>query len=257
MNSRTGLPVLMYHTVDPRPSVVAIPPAQFCWQMEWLCQSGYRCISMGEICRLLEARQDFPERTIALTFDDGYQSLYREVFPILNRYGFSATVFLVAAYCGKDNQWVGQPAGIPKMDLLSWVQIDEMARHGIEFGSHTLHHPRLDLANIDGLHAEIVDSKTVLEDQLGIPVTAFAYPYGRYNGVVKEMVQSVYEGACNTRVGLAKPDSDRFELERIEIKYLSNPWVFRHLFHSTFPYYLLLRRVGRKVRSALFSQAWE
>lgn len=201
--------------------------------------------------------QGFPERSFVLTFDDGYESLYTEVFPILQRYGFLATVFLVAGFCNKDNQWPGQPSMIPRMKLLTWEQINEMARFGIEFGSHTFNHPRLDHLPASALYDEIVLPKVVLESYLGRPVTVFAYPYGRYTDSVKDMVRSAYEAACSTRPGLVKPNSDRYTLERVEIKYLTHQWIFQRLFHAAFPYYLLARWAGRVVRSAIFSRAWK
>jgi len=201
--------------------------------------------------------QDFPERSVVLTFDDGYQSLYTEVFPILQQYGFSATVFLVAGYSGKDNQWPGQPSAIPKMKLLTWEQIDEMARYGIEFGSHTFHHPRLDQLPVGALYDEIVLPKIILESRLGRPVTVFAYPYGRYTDQVKDMVRGSYELACSTRTGLVKPVSDRYALERVEITYLSHPLVFQQLYHPFFPYYLSARWAARVLGSAIFPRAWK
>jgi peptidoglycan/xylan/chitin deacetylase (PgdA/CDA1 family) len=247
----------MYHSVDTRPSVITFPPDRFQWQMEWLHDHGYESITLSEISRCMAAGQNFPERSVALTFDDGYQSLYTEVFPVLQKYGFSATVFLVAGFCGKDNDWPGQPSMIPRMKLLTWEQIDEMARFGVEFGSHTFHHPRLDHLLSSALYDEIVLPKVVLEDYLGRPVTVFAYPYGRYTDRVKDMVSSSYEAACGTRLGLIKPNSDRYALERVEIKYLSHPWIFQRLFHAAFPYYLSARWVGRVVGSAIFSRTWK
>jgi peptidoglycan/xylan/chitin deacetylase (PgdA/CDA1 family) len=201
--------------------------------------------------------QGLPERSVVLTFDDGYQSLYTEVFPVLQQYGFSATVFLIAGFCGKDNQWHGQPSFIPNLKLLTWEQVDEMARFGIEFGSHTFNHPRLDQLPDSALYDEIVLPKLVLENRLSRPVTVFAYPYGRYTDPVKDMVCSNYEAACSTRIGLVKPDSDRYALERVEIKYLSQQWIFQRLFHALFPYYLSVRRAGRVVGSTIFSRAWK
>lgn len=247
----------MYHSVDSRPSVITFPPDQFQWQVEWLHSRGYKSIPLSELNHCMTTGQDLPERSVVLAFDDGYQSLYTEVFPILQQYGFSATVFLVAGFCGKDNHWPGQPSFIPRMKLLTWEQINEMARFGIEFGSHTFHHPRLDHLPASALYDEIVLPKVVLESHLGRPVTVFAYPYGRYTDPVKDMVRGTYEAACSTRLGLVKPTSDRYALERVEIKYLSHQWIFQRLFHPVFPYYLSARSAGRVVGSAIFSRAWK
>lgn len=256
MRESPGIPILMYHGVDRRSSIVTIPPDRFQWQIEWLHNQGYKGLPLGELSRCMVTGQAFPGRSVVLTFDDGYQSLYTEVFPVLQRYGFSATVFLIAGFCGKDNQWPGQPSTIPAMNLLTWGQIDEMARYGIEFGSHTFHHPRLDNLPASALYDEIVLPKLVLEGRLGRPVTVFAYPYGRFTDLVQDMVKSSYEAACSTRPGLARPVSDRYALERVEIKYLSHPWVFQQLFHRVFPLYLTARRAGRIAGSAIFPRAW-
>src|ERR671925_319704 len=109
MRASSGIPILMYHSVDARTSVITFPPDRFRWQVEWLYSHGYKIISLGELSRYMTSGQ-IPERSIVLTFDDGYQTLYTEVFPILQQYGFSATIFLVAGFCGKDKHWPGQPA---------------------------------------------------------------------------------------------------------------------------------------------------
>lgn len=251
MAGSSTLPILMYHGVDAQSSVVTLHPRRFRWQIEWLHRHGYNCISLGELARCMIAGESFPERTVVLTFDDGYQSLYTEAFPVLRQYRFSATVFLVAGFCGKDNRWRSQPQNIPTMKLLTWEQINEMARFGIEFGSHTLNHPYLDHLPPHALHDEIVLPKTILEEKLSRPVMVFAYPYGRFSKPSKDLVASVYDAACSTRQGLTHPGSDRYALERVEISYISHPWAFQSLFQPVFPYYLSVRKAGRALRSAV------
>ncbi len=252
MTGLSTIPILMYHGIDACPSVVTIHPDRFRWQMEWLHRYGYKGISLGELVRCMNAGETFPVRSVVLTFDDGYQNLFTEAFPVLLEFGFSATVFLVTGFCDKDNRWQSQPQSIPTMRLLTWKQVDEMARFGIEFGSHTVNHPYLDQLPLGALHDEIVLPKAILEDRLGRPVMSFAYPYGRYSPPVKDLVSSTYEAACSTRQGLVNAASDRHSLERVEINYLSHPWVFQLLFHPNFPYYLSMRKMGRALRSAIF-----
>jgi len=257
MRASSGLPVLMYHSVDPRPSVITFSPERFQWQMQVLHDRGYKGISLSELSHCMITGQGLPERSVVLTFDDGYQSLYTEMFPILQQFGFSATVFLVAGFCGKDNDWPGQPSFVPRMKLLTWEQIGEMARFGIDFGSHTYRHPRLDQLSAGALYDEIILSKDILESRLGRKVTVFAYPYGQYTNRVKDMVRNTYEAACSTRTGMVRLGSDLYELERIEIQYLSHPWIFMQLFHAAFPCYLSARSAGRFVGSAIFPRVWK
>ena len=255
MTSSSPIPILMYHAIDARPSVVTLHPRAFRWQMEWLNNQGYTCISLREFGRLMRAGEDLPARCAILTFDDGYQSLYTEAFPILQVYGFSATIFLVSGFCNRDNRWPGQPQSIPTMDLLSWNEIHEMARFGIEFGSHTITHPRLDRLPADAIKEEVVMSKVILEDRIGRPITTFAYPYGHYSDAVKETVRNTYDLACSTRLGMATPASDPYALERVEVAYLSRRRVFQQLFHPIFPYYLSVRNLGRLMRSVILSRS--
>ncbi|MEW6083103.1 MAG: polysaccharide deacetylase family protein [Chloroflexota bacterium] len=251
MTRTSAIPILMYHGVDVQPSVVTIPPERFRWQMEWLYNHGYSCLPLSEISRCLRVGEDFPTRCVMLTFDDGYQSLYTEVFPVLQSYGFTATVFLVSGFCNKDNRWPGQPPNIPTMNLLTWGEIHEMARYGIEFGSHTINHPRLDRLDADSLNEEIVQSKAILQDRLGKPITVFAYPYGRLSEQVKQIVRNTYDLACSTNLGLATRTSDPHVLERVEVAYLAQRWIYQKISHPVFPFYLSLRNVGRMIRSAI------
>ena len=123
----------MYHALGEQATVVSVPQATFAWQMQWLHDNGIQGISVGSLVRRLQERQPLPERCVGITFDDGFESVYRVAFPILRRYGFSATVFLVTDYCEGLNDWPAQPVGIEYMPLLTWAQVKEMDEYGIEF----------------------------------------------------------------------------------------------------------------------------
>lgn len=251
------IPILAYHAIDEQRSPVTVTPDAFKEQMAALGDSGCNVITLGSLVDAMNGRQDLPDKPVVITFDDGFESTYTHAFPVMQQYGFTATVFTVAGYCGKVNDWPSQPAGLPRLPLMDWPQIQEMERHGIEFGAHTYTHPRLDQTPESELERELVQSKKVIEDKLGHAVDLFAYPYGRFDSKSAEMVGRTYAGACTTRLGTVTTASDRLALERVEIFYVQNPRVMRHLSGRALSMYLDIRRPVRSLASKVLRREWE
>lgn len=252
-----NIPVLMYHAVSWEKSLITISPDLFRRQMEWLYEQGYHAIPLSQLIDNLNKQTDPPNDSIVLTFDDGFAGLFDNVFPILVEYGFSGTIFLVSGYCGRSNDWPGQPSNIPIMPLLDWDQIREMDEYGIEFGAHTVTHPMLDQLDNDEICTEIIHSKSQIETQLSHEICTFAYPYGRFNNYVKDVLKSEFVGACTTRIGLVSNDSDPYEINRVDINYVKNHWIFRNIKNKSFPTYLFIRNYLRNIaKSALKRQYW-
>ncbi len=252
----TRIPVLTYHAVEAGSSPIAISPQAFASQMGWLSRHGYRVIRLSELVGHFEAASALPPRTVVITFDDGFESVYLHAFPILAEYGFPASVFLVTGYCGRYNDWPGQPSGFPIRSLLTWGQISEMGRHGIEYGAHTVTHPRLDRAPTNEIVHEITRSKETIEQQIGKPVELFAYPYGRFDGRVKEVVRGLFRGACTGRLDLADLRRDPLEIDRVDVYYARQPFLFRLISHPVMVAYLWMRRPLRRLTSAALGRAW-
>ena len=252
----THLPVLMYHAVDDSHSVLATSPATFAWQMRWLKQNHFQVLTLAEAAHCLKQDLGFPERAVSITFDDGFESVYRHAFPVLCQYEFPAMVFLVANYVGEKNNWPGQPAGVKAGLLANWDQILEMDRSGIRFGSHSLSHPRLDLLSANDLQRQISGSQTIIADRVGHAISWFAYPYGRLTQRVVDTVRQVYEGACSANLGLVDKQSDVFALERVETYYLRDPRIFGLLAGRFFKDYLGLRRIMRQAASWTLRRTW-
>ena len=133
-----------------------------------------------------------PDKPVIITFDDGYENLAEYAFPVLQRYGFSATVFVVTGNLGGSNAW-DEVRGSATLRLLSADQITEWAAKGIEFGSHTRSHPDLRTLAIEDAQHEISGSKRDLEEVLGSPVASFAYPYGFRNDAAEAGVRHFYD----------------------------------------------------------------
>lgn len=248
--------VLMYHSLDDRGSVISIAPRDFQQQMDLLHQGAYNVISFGQLVSFLREGRPLPERSVVITFDDGFSSVYTVAAPVLEQYGFPATVFLVAGYCGKTNDWPSQPSGVPRMPLMTWSQVLELEREGFEVGAHTCTHPRLDLVADDALEYELVESKAFIEDKLGHSVELFSYPYGRFSQSSAAIVQQTYLGACTTRLGTVKDKSDPLAIQRIDAHYVRRPQMFKLLSSPALSMYLGLRRPVHSAASSLLNRQW-
>jgi peptidoglycan/xylan/chitin deacetylase (PgdA/CDA1 family) len=245
-----SLPVLTFHALDDRPSVISFSPRVFRRGMGRLHEGGYRTVSLLEAVDYLRRGAPFPTRSLVITFDDGYQSVYDEAFPVLQRYGLSATVFLTVGEGGTTG-----PAGrLPSLDgrsMLAWRQIREMHRWGIAFGAHTLTHPDLTRLPVDRVEAEVCGSQAIVEDALGAPVACFAYPYGRYDHRSREIVRQHFACACSDKLGLITASSDPYALERVDAYYLRSGWSFDVMLTRLFPWYIRARRIPRRIRRAV------
>lgn len=243
------LPILTYHSLDSSRSVISTSPSSFRRQMEWLHQQGFHTLSLAEAAKLVRIGQPFRERTCVVTFDDGYETVYREAFPILQEMGFTATVFLITGYCGKQNSWPGHVSPVGEQSLLCWTQIEEMARHHIEFGSHTVTHPDLACLTHREAEREMQDSKQMIQERIGRGVEVFAYPYGRYAPWTVDLAREHFSGACSTILGKVTSEADSALLPRVDMYYLSSQWLMESLDTREMDWYLGVRRAVRAVRN--------
>jgi len=205
--NNVGIPVLNYHIISNRKiNALAITPQEFEEQMAYLHNNGYSTISPDQLLDYIQYGESLPENPILITFDDGYRDAYLEAYPILKKYNFTATIFLITDYVGNNNRY------------LSWEQVKEMHDNGFTFGSHTLSH--ISLADITNEYAEyqLTKSREAIEWRLKEPVKYFAYPGGFYNQTTTQLLkQAGYRGAFTVNFGRDKANSDIFALSRIPI----------------------------------------
>lgn len=191
-----GLPlVLMYHSVAPYdedPYLVTVSPARFEQQMRWLHRRGLRGTSIRELLAARAAGRD--RGMVGLTFDDGYADFAHYAVPVLRRFGFTATAFVVAGRLGGTNAW--DEAGARKA-LMTAEQVREVAAQGVEIGSHGLRHAALTSVGIDEIVAEVANSRALLRQVCGGPVSGFCYPYGEVDAVTVDAVRAAgYDYGC-------------------------------------------------------------
>ncbi len=214
------VPILMYHRIDRlnRRSTVKghyVSPTLFRRQMALLSVLGYSVIPLR---KLATPGERLPRKPIAITFDDGYVNFATNALPVLKSRGFAATVFLVANQIGGANRW-DSDAGDVEEALMSRAEILECRKAGIDFGSHTLDHADLPAASKEEAWRQIAGSKSNLEEDLGLDIDSFCYPYGRMDYDVRNMVERAgYKLACSTEKGINTEATDRFALRRINVR---------------------------------------
>ncbi len=188
-----------------------IAPRRFHRLIRWFRASGYKTSTQTEW--LANA---VPAKHVLLTFDDGYDDLYRELLPLTVQFGFTPLIFLVAGRIGESNVW-DRESGLRSRNLLTLEQVREMQKHGVEFGSHSLTHPRLTEVSDLYLRREVGDSKHRLEDLLGVQVISFAYPFGSVDGTrARPVADAGYRLAFTAEPGL-NSSSDPLCQRRAEV----------------------------------------
>jgi len=184
---KAAIPILAYHQVSDHFdwSITRQKLSQFQRGIRFLHEKGYKAVSLDEI---FNSDADHGEKKVAITFDDAYQDTYLNAFPILQKFGFSACIFVITGYVGEYSKWDYSSARGRKRHL-NWEQIQQMADAGFDFGSHTVNHPDLTSIPKRYVEYELSKSKEMLEDKLSRSVDFLSYPFGRYNRYVQQEAQ--------------------------------------------------------------------
>jgi len=199
--------ILMYHSVSDNDNrFFAVSEKNFEKQVKFLSDKNFSIISADALLDILKNKKEVKEKTICLTFDDGYKNNYSVVFPILKKYNFPAMIFLVTDLIGED-------------DYLDWNEIGKMKNSGlVSFGCHTKSHPDLDKITSLDIERELFESKVILENKLGQKCRFFSYPRGKYDDVVLQKVKEQgFELAFITKEGIISLKNDMLELPRLSI----------------------------------------
>jgi peptidoglycan/xylan/chitin deacetylase (PgdA/CDA1 family) len=204
----------MYHYIsDPPVGADAIrldlsmPPERFEEHLGYLRDQGYTTISLHDLALALQIGHPLPEKPLVLTFDDGYVDNYLNAYPLLLRYGFAGTLFLITGYIDQE-----------LAEYVTWDQVVEMDAQGMEMGAHGHTHVDLRGRSLDYLVWQVLGSKEAIEARTVNPVRFFCYPSGRYDDLVIRVLHSAhYWGAVTVNEGAEHHSDGMFALERIRV----------------------------------------
>ena len=205
------VPILIYHYVeyvkDEKDTIrksLNTPPYLFIKQIETLKNAGYTFITASELIDIMDGKIEPPQKTVIITFDDGYRDFYTDVFPILKKNKIKAVAYIVSGFLDKPNY------------MFTW-QLKEIARSGlVEIGAHTVHHYALRGLNPILAKYEIEESKITLEKLIGSSVVSFAYPDGSFdNQSIKIVREAGFKSAATTMYGFEVSGENKFSLYRI------------------------------------------
>lgn len=208
-----NVPVLLYHHVQPDSEAkrlwqeaLSVDNSIFEQQMSYLVSQGYTAISAKQLVDALLLRTPLPQKSIVLTFDDGYKDVYSYVYPILQKYRITANLMIASGLVGTSG-------------YLSWSEIEEMGRSGlVYFTNHTWSHYPIDQGGYDKVKYEIQTGRKQLEEHVNQTVNIFTYPYGSFNdNAIKILREDGVLGAFSTIPGFWQCDSFIMTLHRNRI----------------------------------------
>lgn len=206
-----GFPILEYHQVtdeplDPVFEIYNVPPADFNAQLDYLQAEGYTTITLQDFMRVVHGKGSLPPKPIILTFDDGYEDNYSEMFPILKVHDMTAVIYVITNEIGQK-------------DYLKLDELKVMQQYGIEIGSHTSDH--LDLTSLDAhtQRRQLKESKTFLEWSGLQTIYSLSYPNGAFNSELEELLREEnYLTAVTGEAGLNTLETNPYELYRVHIR---------------------------------------
>ena len=225
------VPVLMYHSVSERPprgtTRLSVHPDQFDAHLRLLHRRGYRTATFGELGEALRTGARLPERSVVLTFDDGYADFHDHALPSLEARGFLATVFVTTGWLADAGP---RAAGEPLDRMLTWSQLGRVAGAGMEIGAHGHSHAQLDQVSPPALREELQLSKGLLESELHSPVRSLAYPFGYSSPRVRrEAGAAGYRYAAAVGNAIIGEQPDLLALPRLTIRRSTSLDVFDRL----------------------------
>ena len=211
------IPILSYHSISNENCPLSLNLTEFEKQLIFFKKNKFEAVHFNEI-------KNLSSKKFIITFDDGYKDLIINALPLLKKYNFKATCFIVSDLIGKKNIWDELNSNIKDKELMNLSDIHFWLKNGMCVGSHSKNHKKLTLLNEKDTIDEIINSKDELETLTGETVNSFCYPYGLYNENIVNIVKEKYDSAFTTN--RSRFDTTRhniYKLPRIDMgKAISN-----------------------------------
>lgn len=250
----TSVLVLTFHSISNEAGPTSIPTEIFRRQMDALADAGYSVLTIDDFIDWKRDPNPAPARRALITFDDGFADFATQAFPVLEARGFSSLMFIPTEKVGGAEAWNG--ANSPARALMTWAQIEALAKRGVEFGSHSLTHADLPNLGPTERRDEIHRSGAILAERLGVPTKSFAAPYGHVSPDVLADIDAAYEVAFGVRFNRARQGDSIIDVPRIEMHYFRDPRRWRQFLNGDDVYFQARRALrGLKARAPRFLKA--
>ena len=236
--------ILTFHSIDNSGSVISYRPDHF---SSLLASLQSKQIPVYDLETLLDKPN---EPGVAITFDDGMQSVYENALPVLQQHSAPAHLFLTTQAIENETPWPAQPAGIPSFDMLSWEQLETMHAAGVRIESHTHTHPDMRHISVDRMYEECNKADMLITRRLGRQPEYFAYPYGFHNTAARNFAGKRYKGTVTVELRHLSQNEDRATLPRLDSFYLQSDWSIQHIDSLLMTLYLKARSRLRALKGS-------
>jgi len=206
------VPILVYHRIEEKkPTKMVVTTKAFKQQMKFLKDNNYQAITLDQLYNFMEFKQPLPKKSVIITFDDGWRSIYDIVYPILKEYNFPATLFVYTDFIGASR------------NALSWKQVQELSDNGFSIQCHTKSHRNLNKLKqnesfqeyFENLQKEIIHSRDLISKKINKKVEFLAYPYGEANNLAVSLLEgSGFHGAFTVKRGSTPGFTNSFLVNR-------------------------------------------
>jgi len=234
--------IITFHSIDNQDGVLSYPPALFAKLLDSL-----EAMKMP-VCSLDTLLDGITEHGVALTFDDGMQSVFKYALPVIRDHQVPAHLFLTTGAVGGDNRWPTQPGDAPRYGMLNWDELESLHAAGIFIDAHTHTHPDLRQLSEVRIQEECEKADTIIEQRFGRRPSYFAYPYGYISDAAKTVCARRYAASVTTRLRCLDGKDEAGLLPRLDSYYLKNPWLIGNLDSALSRLYLAFRGLMRDVR---------
>ena len=225
------IPILMYHSISDEKEKshpyyhVNTSSAVFDAHMRYLHENNYSVINLQDLKKSFATRDS--SKYVVITFDDGFYDFFTNAFPILKKYNFSATVFLPTGFIHNER------LSFKGKECMTWNEVRHLQSKGINFGSHTVTHPQLNNLSTKEIENEIKLSKNKIEDETGITVKSFSYPFAfpedkEFGITLRTLLKKCgYTNGVTTKIGTANKGGDTFFQPRLPVNTADDILFFR------------------------------
>ncbi len=238
--------ILTWHSIEDSGSVISTRRDALARQLDAIVEAKVEVVPLDQI----QAASD-DQHAIALTFDDGYSNFSSAAVQLLVERNMPATVFVCPGFVGRDNEWDAGTTAIPRLTLMSWIELETLPPALIAIGAHGYNHVSLAGHDSKTLNREITSCVGAISEFTSRTPHSFAFPYGDFDAAASAAVAQSFGLACTTRFAMVGATDSPLSLPRLDAYYFRDNDELRHFGTSRFTAHVKLREAGRTARASL------